>query len=67
MATVDFVSIDQHAESAPRAAHRAMADWRDAVVPLLMEYGRIPDLSPAYDPEWESHGELERAAALFAG
>jgi acetylornithine deacetylase/succinyl-diaminopimelate desuccinylase-like protein len=64
---VDFVSIDQHAESAPRAAHRAMADWRDAVVPLLMEYGRIPDLSPAYDPEWESHGELERAAALFAG
>ena len=49
------------------AARRAMTDWRDAVVPLLMEFGRIPDLSPAYDPGWEAHGELERAAELLAG
>ena len=47
-------------------ARAATASWHDAVVPLLMEYGRIPALSPAYDPEWESHGELDRAAELYA-
>jgi acetylornithine deacetylase/succinyl-diaminopimelate desuccinylase-like protein len=59
------------ADSPPSAlaavAERAIASWRDSVVPLLMEYGRIPNLSPAYDPEWEAHGELDRAAELFAG
>ena len=49
------------------AARRAIADWRGAVVPLLLEYGRIPDLSPAYDPGWEERGELDRAAELLAG
>ncbi len=48
------------------AAHRATAAWRDAVVPFLLEFGRIPDLSPAYDPEWETRGELDRAAELMA-
>ncbi len=48
------------------AAQRAMTAWYDAVVPLLMQYGLIPNLSPAYDPEWETHGELDRAAELFA-
>ncbi|HEY4928794.1 MAG TPA: M20/M25/M40 family metallo-hydrolase [Acidimicrobiales bacterium] len=49
------------------AAQRAIEEWRDSVVPLLMDYGRIPDLSPAYDPGWEASGELDRAADLFAG
>jgi acetylornithine deacetylase/succinyl-diaminopimelate desuccinylase-like protein len=47
-------------------ARRAIAEWRGAVLPLLLEYGRIPDLSPAYDPDWQASGELERAAELFA-
>ena len=35
-------------------------------MPFLMEFARIPDVSPAYDPEWEAHGELDRAAELLA-
>ena len=58
---------DDQDPRASLAARRAIGEWRDSVVPLLMEYGRIPDLSPAYDPEWEASGELDRAAELFAG
>jgi acetylornithine deacetylase/succinyl-diaminopimelate desuccinylase-like protein len=58
---------DDHDSRASLAAQRAIEQWRDSVVPLLMDYGRIPDLSPAYDPGWEASGELDRAADLFAG
>ncbi len=55
------------ASSGPtEAAQRAAAAWRDALVPFLMEFGTIPDLSPAYDAEWETHGELDRAAEFMA-
>jgi len=47
-------------------AQRATSAWRDAVVPFLLEFGAIPDLSPAYDPGWEASGELARAAGLLA-
>ena len=60
------MTIDQRADAPEDAAHRATAAWREAVVPFLMEFGRIPDLSPAYDPQWEAHGELDRAAELMA-
>jgi acetylornithine deacetylase/succinyl-diaminopimelate desuccinylase-like protein len=59
------MTVEQDTD-ASSAARQAMTRWNDAVVPLLMEYGRIPNLSPAYDPEWETHGELDRAADLFA-
>ena len=47
-------------------AERATSTWRDAVVPFLLEFGTVPDLSPAYDPEWEANGELACAAGLMA-
>ena len=62
---VDRVA-DASASASVVAAQQAMISWNDAVVPLLLEYGQIRNLSPAYDPEWESHGELDRAAVLFA-
>jgi acetylornithine deacetylase/succinyl-diaminopimelate desuccinylase-like protein len=61
------MTADQDTGRSAAVAQRAIAEWRGAVLPLLLEYGRIPDLSPAYDPSWESSGELERAASLFAG
>jgi len=64
--TVGPMATDTSAQTYDEIARRAIADWHDAVVPLLLEYGRIPNLSPAYDPEWEAHGELERAAELYA-
>lgn len=30
-----------------------------------MDFVRIPNLSPAFDPEWESNGTLLRAATFL--
>jgi acetylornithine deacetylase/succinyl-diaminopimelate desuccinylase-like protein len=40
--------------------------WDDSIIPTLSDYIRIPNKSPAFDPEWESHGHMERAVAMFA-
>jgi acetylornithine deacetylase/succinyl-diaminopimelate desuccinylase-like protein len=45
---------------------RAAEAWQADVLPLLLEFGTIPDLSPAYDPHWQTAGHLERAAELLA-
>jgi len=39
--------------------------WDDAVIPTLVEYIRIPNKSPAFDPEWEQHGYMRDAVALL--
>ncbi len=39
--------------------------WEDDILPTLTEYIRIPNKSPHFDPEWEAHGHMERAVALF--
>jgi acetylornithine deacetylase/succinyl-diaminopimelate desuccinylase-like protein len=40
--------------------------WDTEIVPTLEEYIRIPNKSPAFDPEWEKNGHMERAVQLFA-
>jgi len=44
-----------------------LASWRHDVLPLLDRFARIPDLSPAFDPDWEDAGHLSAAADLLAG
>ena len=39
--------------------------WDDAVVPTLTEYIRIPNKSPAFDPDWAAHGYMRDAVKLF--
>jgi len=39
--------------------------WGDAIVPTLVEYIKIPNKSPAFDPDWAAHGYMEEAVALF--
>jgi acetylornithine deacetylase/succinyl-diaminopimelate desuccinylase-like protein len=41
--------------------------WGDAIVPTLVEYIRIPNKSPAFDPDWAAHGYMEEAVGLFEG
>ncbi|HUZ75886.1 MAG TPA: M20/M25/M40 family metallo-hydrolase [Stellaceae bacterium] len=41
--------------------------WRDDIVPRLIEYIRIPNKSPAFDPDWAAHGHMDKAVALFEG
>src|SRR5438270_13655043 len=39
--------------------------WDDEIVPTLVEYIRIPNKSPSFDPDWVAHGHMEKAVALF--
>lgn len=38
--------------------------WDDSIQPELIEYIRIPNKSPLFDPEWESHGYMDDAVRL---
>jgi acetylornithine deacetylase/succinyl-diaminopimelate desuccinylase-like protein len=40
--------------------------WDNEIIPTLTDYIRIPNKSPAFDPNWESHGQMEQAVSLFA-
>jgi len=40
--------------------------WDRAIVPALQEYIRIPNKSPAFDPQWREHGHMDRAVKLIA-
>ncbi len=35
--------------------------WDEAVVPALIDYIRIPNKSPAFDPDWQAHGFMDEA------
>src|SRR5436309_13482819 len=39
--------------------------WGDEIVPTLIEYIKVPNKSPMFDPDWAAHGHMEAAVALF--
>ena len=41
--------------------------WNDSIVPQLIDYIKIPNKSPHFDPDWEQHGYMEDAVQLIAG
>jgi len=40
--------------------------WDQSIVERLTAYVRIPNKSPDFDPQWESHGYMEQAVKLMA-
>ncbi len=38
--------------------------WDDEIVPTLIDYIRIPNKSPAFDPDWEANGHMEAVLQL---
>jgi acetylornithine deacetylase/succinyl-diaminopimelate desuccinylase-like protein len=48
------VTITEHCEET----------W-DGIVPVLHDYIGIPNLSPAFDPEWRAHGHMGAAVELI--
>jgi acetylornithine deacetylase/succinyl-diaminopimelate desuccinylase-like protein len=40
--------------------------WDDSIVERLTAYVRIPNKSPMFDPQWETHGYMEAAIQLMA-
>jgi acetylornithine deacetylase/succinyl-diaminopimelate desuccinylase-like protein len=41
--------------------------WDRSITPTLVDYIKIPNKSPAFDPQWQEHGHMDRAVALFVG
>ena len=39
--------------------------WADEIVPTLVEYIKIPNKSPSFDPDWAAHGYVDEAVAVF--
>src|SRR5919204_4867557 len=39
--------------------------WADEIIPTLVEYVRIPNKSPSFDPDWAARGYMDDAVALF--
>lgn len=39
--------------------------WDESVLPEVIEYIRIPNKSPAFDPDWQAHGYMEQAVELI--
>jgi acetylornithine deacetylase/succinyl-diaminopimelate desuccinylase-like protein len=40
--------------------------WDESIIQQLIAYVRIPNKSPMFDPQWESHGYMESAIQLMA-
>ena len=38
--------------------------WDNKIVPTLIEYIKIPNKSPSFDPDWEKHGHMDRVLDL---
>jgi len=41
--------------------------WSSQIVPQLIEYIKIPNKSPAFDPHWAEHGHMDRAVGQLEG
>jgi acetylornithine deacetylase/succinyl-diaminopimelate desuccinylase-like protein len=40
--------------------------WRDEIVPTLIDYIRIPNKSPSFEPDWAKLGHMDKVVDMFA-
>ncbi|MFZ4810650.1 MAG: M20/M25/M40 family metallo-hydrolase [Ilumatobacteraceae bacterium] len=40
--------------------------WDDEILPVLHDYIAIPNVSVAFDPQWDEHGHMRRAVTLVS-
>jgi acetylornithine deacetylase/succinyl-diaminopimelate desuccinylase-like protein len=38
--------------------------WNESIIPSLIDYVRIPNKSPLFDPDWQAHGYMDQAVSL---
>ena len=38
--------------------------WDSEIVPTLVDYIKIPNKSPSFDPDWEKHGHMDNVLSL---
>lgn len=60
--------MTERPDTSAEAALAAFVDarWHDSIVPALVDYIRIPNKSPAFDPDWEANGHMQRAVRMLA-
>jgi acetylornithine deacetylase/succinyl-diaminopimelate desuccinylase-like protein len=39
--------------------------WDDSIIPEISEYIKVPNKSPAFDPDWDKHGHMETAVQML--
>jgi acetylornithine deacetylase/succinyl-diaminopimelate desuccinylase-like protein len=52
--------------NAPASLEFVESVWDESIVDTLIEYIKIPNKSPAFDPQWREHGHMHRAVELIA-
>ncbi|MGN6819274.1 MAG: M20 family metallopeptidase [Sphingomonas sp.] len=52
--------------NAARLQRHVDALWDEAITPALVDYIRIPNKSPAFDPDWQAQGFMDAAVSLLA-
>ena len=40
--------------------------WDREIIPALTDYIRIPNKSPAFDPDWEKNGHMAQVVEMFS-
>ncbi len=56
---------EQNRIDPPRARKQVSDLFANEVVPALVEYIKIPNKSPSFDPDWQRHGHMQRAMELI--
>ena len=51
---------------AQSVVERVATVWDGEALPVLSDYLRIPNRSPAFDPDWAAHGHMARATELIS-
>jgi len=64
-----WIWLERTKEKMDQKAVQSFVDekWNDEIVPELVEYIKIPNKSPHFDPDWEANGYMENAVQqIFA-
>ena len=48
-----------------KTAEFVNAMWDDSIIPEISEYIKVPNKSPAFDPDWDEHGHMETAVQML--
>ena len=51
--------------NAEKTARFMESFWDSEIIPALTDYIRIPNKSPAFDPNWQANGHMGKAVTLF--
>ncbi len=48
-----------------KTAEFVNAMWDESIIPEISEYIKVPNKSPAFDPDWDAHGHMETAVQML--